>query len=354
MTITRRHFLKQGTTPFMAAAVAPWLTSPAFAQQNMPFGAALYWPDMAIEPRLGPEIARWCQRITPVQEMKFELLRPSEGAWDFSQADALVDYARVNSLAVHGHTLVWYAALPEWVSKITSAAAAEALMTEHIETLMQRYPDITSWDVVNEAIPDVPDGVKSRRDGFWQERLGEDHIAMAFRKAHELSPHSTLVLNEYDVEFADEYGPAKRAAFRDLIQSLLDKGAPVTAIGFQGHLRGGRAIAKDELAAFVAELKSWGLDVLVTELDVIDVNLPRDADERDRVIAAQVRDFLKAIADGGGASSITTWGISDPYSWIRWAYPRPDGTPNRPLPLDENFKPKLFMDVIDDFRNGTL
>ena len=49
--------------------------------------------------------------------------------------------------------------------------------------------------------------------------------------------------------------------------------------------------------------------------------------------------------------SITTWGISDQYTWIRWAYPRRDGTANRPLPLDWSFNEKPMMAVINEFRN---
>ena len=54
---------------------------------------------------------------------------------------------------------------------------------------------------------------------------------------------------------------------------------------------------------------------------------------------------------GGPLSSITTWGISDQYTWIRWAYPRRDGTANRPLPLDWSFNEKPMMAIINEFRN---
>lgn len=81
-------------------------------------------------------------------------------------------------------------------------------------------------------------------------------------------------------------------------------------------------------------MRSYGLAVMVTELDVMDQTLPTPEAERDMLITGQVREFLEAASAGGPLSSITTWGISDQYSWIRWAYPRRDGTANRPLPLD--------------------
>lgn len=351
MPLTRRTLLKAAAAPLLLSTVSRSLGGSAAA---IPYGTALYWPDMAAEPRLGPAIAQWCSRLTPVRELKFNTLRPAQEQWNFTDADAMASFADAHDLALHGHTLVWYADLPDWVNGIDSAAGAEALMAGHIETLFTRYPQIRSWDVVNEAIPDVARSPSARRDGFWNDRLGTRHIHLAFELAHAMSPQTQLVLNEYDVEFATEHSPAKRAAFRNLIHELVDAGTPVHAIGFQGHLRGGWPIARDELSALVAEIKAMGLDVLVTELDVMDQDLPSDIDEHDAAVAAQVGDFLSAIADGGGASAISTWGLSDPYSWVRWAYPRPDGTANRPLPLDADFARKPFMDTIDAFRMGTL
>ena len=47
--------------------------------------------------------------------------------------------------------------------------------------------------------------------------------------------------------------------------------------------------------------------------------------------------------------SILTWGLSDRYSWINGTFARKDKQPNRPLPLDGDFKPKPFMDVLTKF-----
>lgn len=127
------------------------------------------------------------------------------------------------------------------------------------------------------------------------------------------------MLNEYDVEFAAEKSPAKRAAFRNLILELLEKGAPINAVGLQGHLRGGWPIAKDELAAFTAEMRSYGLAVLVTELDVMDQTLPAPEAERDMLINGRVREFLRRLPRAArfppsphGASRINIAGSAGP------------------------------------------
>ncbi len=351
MTITalsRRDVLKGG----LSAGAFAGLGFPAMAQQALlPYGAALYRPDLDADPRLGVEIAKRCQRVTPVNELKWNLSRPASGQFDFAPGDAIADFARANGLAMHGHTLVWYAENPDWLASLTSAAAAEREMDDHIATLMTRYGDVAqSWDVVNEPIPDVARSPKARRDSIWRRLLGDDYIGLAFRKAHAVDPQALLVLNEYDLEFAIEHSPAKRAAFADLVTELVDAGVPVNGIGIQAHLRGGWPIAKDEFARFVEDMRRLGLQILVTELDVMDQDLPRSITERDALIAAQVTDLFEALWASGPVHSITTWGLTDKFTWVKWAYPRADGSGNRPLPLDEFYAPKPMHDVIERFR----
>ncbi len=352
MRIGRRRFLEGAAGAGLLAAAAPaFATQKKVAAKTAPYGAAVYLPDLAADSRLGEAVVQYCSRITPVTEMKWEVMRPAEDVFDFAAADALANFARQHRLSMHGHPLIWYASNAPWLSRV-SGGKVEKLMENHIVTVMERYRDVVhSWDVVNEPIPDIPANDRSRRDDAWYYGAGPDAIKKAFEIAHAVDPSAQLVLNEYDVEFSVEKSPAKRAAFRNLILELLDKGTPIHAVGLQGHLRGGWPIAGQELAAFTAEMRGHGLAVLVTELDVMDQTLPAPQAERDLLINRQVRDFLKAACEGGPLSSLTTWGIADQYTWIRWAYPRRDGTENRPLPLDWSFKEKPLMGIINEFRN---
>jgi endo-1,4-beta-xylanase len=40
------------------------------------------------------------------------------------------------------------------------------------------------------------------------------------------------------------------------------------------------------------------------------------------------------------------WGLSDKRSWLNDKFPRPDGLPQRPLPLDADLRPKLMWSAI--------
>jgi endo-1,4-beta-xylanase len=134
-----------------------------------------------------------------------------------------------------------------------------------------------------------------------------------------------------------------------LLKGMKDRGVPVHALGLQGHLTGEAEIDKDGLSRFVEEVHGLGLDILVTELDVIDNNLPADIGVRDQIAAARVNDYLTAICDVVEPKAILTWGITDKYTWVPIWFSRQDGRPNRPLPLDENYQPKAMMQILQKF-----
>jgi endo-1,4-beta-xylanase len=355
MERTRRALLRSTRNAAAFAMAAPGMAlaanrSALRPKRKVSYGAAVSLADLKADPRLGGTIGDSCSLIVPVGELKWSDLRPTPGTFAFEKADEIAAFAQLNGLAMRGTALVWYAAMPDWTKSIDSEAKAERALTEHIHTVVSRYRGrIRSWDVVNEAIPDAARRPTDRRPSLWSAYLGNRYIPLAFRVAAAADPDAQLVLNDYDVEFGDEHFPAKRAAFRNLIFELLDADVPLHAVGLQCHLRGAKPIDRGGLEAFVAELHAHGLKVLVTELDVMDQDLPAPIPERDAIIATRVSDLLAAVTAPGALDALLTWGISDRYSWIPCMFPRRDGLPNRPLPLDADFRRKPFMDVIDQF-----
>jgi endo-1,4-beta-xylanase len=325
-------------------------TALARSRRKIAYGAAVALDDLNVDPRLGRAIANACTQIVPVSELKWSALRPAPDRFAFEKADAIARFAIDNGLEMRGHTLVWYAEMPDWTNEIDSEFAAEHALREHIERVVSRYRGlIKSWDVVNEVIPDLVSEVTDRRPSLWSRHLGNRYIPLAFRIAAEVDPDAQLVLNEYDIEFATPTSRKKRAAFRHLVLELKDAGVPISAVGLQCHLRGELPIDIDGVAAFVAEMRASGIACLVTELDVMDQEMPAPEPQRDALIASKVSDVLSAVTAAGPIDAVLTWGISDRYSWIPYAAPRRDHRPNRPLPLDRDFQRKPFMDVIDQF-----
>ena len=348
--LDRREFLLGSAATLAAGASASAVPAAKLAQRRPGFGAAATLWDLQADPRLGEAISTYCTQVVPVLELKWPMLRPDAHTFAFERADAIFDFAQQNDLTMRGHALAWYHDIPDWTKQIKDAKGVERAYVDHIGTVVSYYKDkLTSWDVVNEPIPDNPRSPKDRRESFWTQHLGNRWIPLAFRTAAAADPFVKLAINEYDIESAKDTFIAKRAAYRHLIMDLLDQGVPLHAVGLQAHLHAELEIDTHGLAEFVTELRAWGLEVLVTELDVDDQKLTGTQAERDAIVAKRVDDLLTAISTSGPVRSILTWGISDRYSWINGTFTRKDKQPNRPLPLDGEFKPKPFMDVISKF-----
>jgi endo-1,4-beta-xylanase len=334
----------------LLAAPASAVERPRTANWTIPYGAAVRGGAFANEPDYRAALIAHCRQLVGEGGLKWADIRPSRERFVFDQPDRLIAFASANGMEMRGHTLVWYGAMPDWTKTIGSSSEAERELVGHIETVMGRYKGrIKSWDVINEPIPENPASRTDLRPTIWQQRIGEAHIALALRTAARVDPQAQLVINEYDIEFVGERFRRKREAFLRLIRDLKMRNTPLHAIGLQGHLRGELAIDREGLSAFIAEIRSMGLDVLVTELDVIDNKLPGPPDLRDVMVAARAYDFLEAIQSVQKPKAILSWGITDKHTWVPIWFKRADGLANRPLPLDDRFQPKPLMRVIEHF-----
>ena len=330
-------------TPISLAAATP-------AAGKIPYGAAVRSDALAADMSYRAAVIANCQLIVPEGGMKWPDLHPARGEYRFEKADALVDFARQNKIEFRGHTLAWYGAMPEWTAGIASSAEAERELVDHIETVVSRYRGaIPSWDVVNEPLADWPEDATSLRPSIWTRQLGADYLPIALRATAAADPDARLVLNEYDVEFEGPRFAARRKALLQLLRSLRDRDVPLHAVGLQAHLFADRAIDRDGLQALLAEIAALKLGVLITELDVIDYELPGKVSVRDALVAGVAARFLESVCDVVRPEAILTWGLSDRYTWVPTYFKRPDGMPNRPLPLDADLKRKPLFDVIEQF-----
>jgi endo-1,4-beta-xylanase len=323
----------------------------ASADNLIPYGAAVRSDALASDLAYRAAVIANCQMVVPESELKWLELRPTRDEYRFERADAIIDFARQNAIEVRGHTLAWYGALPPWTEAIATRAEAERELVDHIETVVSRYRGaIPSWDVINEPLVDWPENASSLRPSIWARRIGPDYLRLALETTAAVDPEARLVLNEYDIEFAGPRFAARRKALIQLLRSLRDRGAPLHAVGLQAHLFADRPIDRDGLQTLLAEIKALQLDVWVTELDVIDYELPGRIGERDTQVAGVASQFLQAVSEVVRPKAILTWGLSDRYTWVPIYFKRRDGMPNRPLPFDAELKRKPLFEVIEEFR----
>jgi endo-1,4-beta-xylanase len=336
------------------AGLAAGLAAPA-AAQNRPrlrYGAAAMKENFNADPLYRDALIKHCDVIVPMNDLKWEALRPTRDQFSFQDADRLLDFARRNGKATRGHALCWYGGMPAWTKGIATRKDAERELISHIERVASRYAGrIPSWDVVNEAIAHDPATQGVWRDTLWQRLLGREHIDMAFRAAAAADPKAELVYNDYDLETNDPREERRRMEVIALVRHMQDKKIPIHAIGLQAHLYAEKTIDPDGIARFVRALKALGVKVIVTELDVIDWKLPASTAERDRRAAEHVERFLSAVTAEAPLETLITWGLTDRYSWVHDTFKRQDTAKGRPLPLDDAYKPKPMMDVIARFRS---
>lgn len=266
--------------------------------------------------------------LSPEYEMKRNALEPSPGHYDFAAADALIAFAQKHGLKARGHALVWYHSNPPWLEEAVLTTRKETLITGYIAKVAGRYRgQMHSWDVANEILKPSDGRADGLRNDFWMKAFGPTYIDIAFHTARQADPHALLVYNDWGCELDERF----RAATLKFLESAIARGVPIDALGLQGHLSAfGPQVDQEALRKFLAQVKSLGLRILVTEHDVDDSGGPADIASRDRAVADTSRRFLDVVIDNSATDAVLTWGLSDLF--IR---------PARKLPLDSamNRKP---------------
>lgn len=314
-------------------------------QAQLISGSAVIVRSLGNDPALAQLIIDQCGILVPEGELKWRALRPAQDTFDFSQADALFDFAAKHHLLVRGHTLAWHNSVPDWLIAAPASLDVRTLFVEHIRTVMGRYRGrVHSWDVVNEAIlpkDAMPGGL---RKSFWYDRVGADYIDLAYRTAREADPKAKLTYNDYGVEYDNPEDEERRRAILDLLRGMQARRIPLDAVGIQSHIKAAptSTIGKG-LADYIAEIHAMKLEVYLTELDVNEDDITsNEIAERDRVVAQTYRNFLDVALNNAAVKLVLTWGISDRRTWLNDGPTHHRKQPNRPqrsLPFDAEYRP---------------
>ena len=352
---------------FVATVVPAAPQKPALKdvfKDDFKIGAALHPGQFFEEDKRGAEIvSTHFNSITPENVLKWALVHPQPGRYDFKAPDRFVEFGEKRGMFIVGHTLVWHNQTPRWVfedekGKPVDRATLLQRMREHIFTVVGRYKGrIHGWDVVNEALNQ--DG--TMRQSPWFKIIGEDYLEQAFKFAHEADPSAELYYNDYDLEL-----PAKRAGGVELIKKLKAAGVPIAGVGLQNHNQMEWPSIADEDAT-IAAFAALGLKVHITELDV-DV-LPRTtkpgADYAvDDPVTPQLNPYVAGLPDAkqtalakryaelfqvylkhrDAIERVTFWGVADGDSWLNnWPM---KGRTNHPLLFDRSGRAKPALDAI--------
>jgi endo-1,4-beta-xylanase len=303
------------------------------AQVQLRIGTAAIPSDLS-DPTLSQIASDQFSVLTPGNEMKWQVVEPQQGNFDWTGADNLVNFAEEHSERVRGHTLVWHNQLPNWLTQgvangTISDSQLRDLLHQHITTEVSRYRGrIWQWDVVNEMLTDSNPSQINPKD-FWISHLGPGVIADAFRWAHAADPEALLCYNDYNIAGEDGSNAKFDAAFT-MVENLLAQKVPIDCVGDQGHLDlqfgFNPILMTQDLQAFA----SLGLKVAITEADVR--TFVETTDSNQTPIVSRTDPTPSHTANAAGADwydgmlqsclavraciSFTVWGFADSESWI--------------------------------------
>jgi GH35 family endo-1,4-beta-xylanase len=232
--------------------------------------------------------------------------------WDQVSQEQIIegiDWLNQQGFKVTGHNLVW----PDWsrspehlrlLENDPSALQSEILahINDEVSTLRGK---VDSWIVINEMV-----GYRAFTD-----LMGFSAAVDWFHAAHDADPDARLFINDFRILADAAFETKRQDRYYEIINQLLQEGAPVDGIGMQCHF-GWYATPIETVLDVLDRFAQFGLEIRVEEfdMDVLDEELQRD----------YLRDFLTAVFSHEATTGFTMWGFWDgQHCWgnaplLRW------------------------------------
>ena len=262
-------------------------------------------------------------------------LRPTQTTFNFKQMDHIVNFAKVNNMAVQAHHYVWGEQkwLPKWlVNGNFSKQQLMEIMHTHILKVGQHYSgQISQWTVVNEAFT-RSEHLYDLHDWWADHTGGNDYIDSAFIWARQADPQSKLILNDFNNEAQNNTSDAMYS----YMKAALGRGVPIDGIGMQMHLDGTIPPSKLGVINNMRRFAGLGLGIYVTEFDVNMSGVKGSKNYKDQLEAKIYYDMMRACIESQVCHSFAYLGITDAETWYNYM-----GLHNpMPLMFDKKYQPK--------------
>lgn len=228
------------------------------------------------------------------------------GGWyweDSRKCNTLVafEWLKANGFRQRGHNLVW----PGWKfnPRATRVIAQQGdkerfdrfIKAQFHERMAYTRGELIAWDVVNE--------IMHEKDFF--PYLPEDVVVDWFKLAKELDPDAQLFINEYAM-LNGAHSPVNIKEYIEKIVDLRSKGAPIEAVGIQGHV-GTQPRSPMQVITDLDLFIPLGLPIQITEFDINTTDEELQAD--------YTRDFLIAVYSHPLITGVNLWGFHQKHHW---------------------------------------
>ena len=173
-------------------------------------------------------------------------------------------------------------------------------------------PTISEWKILNEPI---------HEEYFWQAftppsaNIYADEVATLtdfFIRARAIRPNSILSVNEYGILNSNPNNDNAVIEYRDLVQSLLNAGAPIDQIGVQAHISR-TDVTKADMHRRIDILAQTGLSIEITEFDARDdLAVPQLTPAQQQQV---FQDLLEVSFENTNVDGFIMWGFWDLGHW---------------------------------------
>ena len=254
--------------------------------------------------------------------------------YDWTESDRIVDFAEINNMNLHGHTLIWYESIPNFLKDFKGTNEAfETIIEKYITNVVSRYKGkVDSWDVVNEAIAD---GTSDLRKSVFLERMGPDYVKKCFQYAKNADQEVKLFYNDYGLIYDKKKQQGAFTLVDDLIaENLID------GVGYQLHIDFNFP-SKLDIKTATDLIVQRKLLVHFSELDVKtnpEGDIETFTESRSHAQGKKIYEVVSVFNSlpKEYKYALTLWGLKDDDSWITPRY----GFPDWPLLFDSTFQRK--------------
>ena len=213
-----------------------------------------------------------------------------------------IDYLTGQGLEAKGHVLVW----PDWKNAPAYMKAhgntpekLDRLVKAHITDVgATLHGKVGSFDVMNEAF----------NNNAFMRIMGDGVMAEWFTLADRVLPEARLCVNEFLIIANGGRYTEKLDFYENLVQRLLDEGAPLDVIGFQNHYRHTFLTSPERIWELCDRYSRFELPLECSEFDV--------SMEDEGLQAAFTRDFLTAWFAHPSTRAFLFWGFWEEEHWL--------------------------------------